>query len=208
MAKGTKSCYQRFYNHISGYKLVLVSFYQSLCLYCFPFFFIPKVFWMTSHEIKIKFEEYTTLTDLNEADRALCAEAVKALKGSHSPYSRFSVGAALRLQSGKIIYGSNQENVAYPSGLCAERVALFHWGANYTNDPIESMAITAHTNEFKLSQPVTPCGSCLQVMAEYEKKQEQKMRILLFVEGGPIWAVNGSESFLPFLFFEERLAQS
>ncbi|NCD71486.1 cytidine deaminase [Mucilaginibacter agri] len=163
---------------------------------------------MINHEIKIKFEEYITLTDLNEADRALCAEAVTALNGSHSPYSRFSVGAALRLQSGKIIYGSNQENVAYPSGLCAERVALFHWGANHANDPIESIAITAHTDEFKLSQPVTPCGSCLQVMAEYEKKQEQKMRILLFVEDGPIWAVEGSESFLPFLFFEERLAQS
>lgn len=163
---------------------------------------------MNSHEIKISFDEYDALTDLNEADQALCKEARNALKHSHSPYSKFSVGAALRLQSGRIILGSNQENVAYPSGLCAERVALFHWGANYPNDPIESIAITAHTDSFKLSQPVTPCGSCLQVMAEYEKKQEQKMRILLFCEDGPIWAVQGSESFLPFLFFEDRLAQS
>jgi len=123
-------------------------------------------------------------------------------------HSKFSVGAALRLQSGRIIYGSNQENVAYPSGLCAERVALFYWGANYSDDPVESIAITAHTNDFKLSQPVTPCGSCLQVMAEYEKKQGQKIKILLFCTDGPVWVVQGSESFLPFLFFEERLAQS
>ncbi|OKS87902.1 cytidine deaminase [Mucilaginibacter polytrichastri] len=163
---------------------------------------------MNNHEIKISFDEYDALTDLNDSDNALCIEAKNALKHSHSPYSKFSVGAALRLQSGKIIYGSNQENVAYPSGLCAERVALFHWGANYPNDPIESMAITAHTDAFKLNQPVTPCGSCLQVMAEYEKKQDQKIRILLFCEGGPIWAVQGSESFLPFLFFEDRLAKS
>lgn len=163
---------------------------------------------MNNHEIKISFDEYDHLTDLNDADRALCLEATKALEKSHSPYSRFRVGAALRLQSGRIIYGSNQENVAYPSGLCAERVALFHWGANHSDDPIESIAITAHTDDFKISQPITPCGSCLQVMAEYEKKQEQKIRILLFCEDGPIWAVEGSESFLPFLFFEDRLAQS
>ena len=74
---------------------------------------------MVNHEIKIAFEEYSSFEELNAADQALCREAVKALGGSHSPYSNFSVGAALRLQSGKIIYGSNQENAAYPSGLCA-----------------------------------------------------------------------------------------
>lgn len=163
---------------------------------------------MTSHEIKINFEEYDALTDLAKADRALCYEAIEALKNSHSPYSKFSVGAALRLESGRIVHGSNQENVAYPSGLCAERVALFNWGANYPDDQVKCIAITAHTDEFKISRPVTPCGSCLQVLAEYEKKQEQKIRIILFCEEGPVWIVEGSESFLPFLFFEERLAQS
>lgn len=163
---------------------------------------------MTSHEIKINFDEYEALADLDKKDHTLCLEAVKALENSHSPYSNFAVGAALRLQSGKIIYGSNQENVAYPSGLCAERVALFHWGANHPDDPIEAIAITAHTSDFKLSKPVTPCGSCLQVLAEYEKKQDQKLKIMLFCEEGPVWIVRGSESFLPFLFFEERLAQS
>ena len=156
-------------------------------------------------EIKIAFEDYSSITELNEADQALCHEAVKAMENSHSPYSKFRVGAAMRLQSGKIIYGSNQENVAYPSGLCAERVALFHWGANYPNDPIVSMAVTAHTNDFKLLAPVTPCGSCLQVLAEYEKKQCKPIEVLLYCQNGAVWKTLGIQSFLPFLFFEDRL---
>ena len=160
---------------------------------------------MISKEIKIAFEEYSTLDQLNSSDKDLCLEAVKAMGNSHSPYSKFRVGAALRLQSGKIIYGSNQENVAYPSGLCAERVALFHWGANHPDDSIVSLAVTAHTNEFSLVKPVTPCGSCLQVLAEYEKKQDRQLRIILYCLDGPIWITNGVGSFLPFMFFEDRL---
>src|SRR6202000_1402336 len=140
---------------------------------------------MTEQEIKINFKTYNSINELPDAGHALCLEAVKAQEGSHSPYSKFRVGAALRLQSGKIIYGSNQENVAYPSGLCAERVALFTWGANHADDPIESMAVTASTEEFELTQPVTSCGSCLQVLAEYEKKQNQSIEIILFCNDGP-----------------------
>lgn len=156
-------------------------------------------------EIRIKFEEYDTLEALSDADQRLCHDAVFALKNSHAPYSRFSVGAALRLRSGKILYGSNQENVAFPSGLCAERVVLFHWGANHAGDPIESMAVTASTEAFAIEQPVTPCGACLQVMAEFEKKQMSTIRFLLYCQGGRIWITQGVQNFLPFLFFEERL---
>src|ERR1700748_3574393 len=118
---------------------------------------------MTNHEIKLNFTEYDTLDELTSIDKQLCLEAVKAMANSHSPYSKFKVGVAMRLESGKILYASNQENVAYPSGLCAERVALFNWGANHPHDPIETMAITAQTDEFTLTKPVTSCGSCLQV---------------------------------------------
>ncbi len=163
---------------------------------------------MTDHEIKINFKEYSSLIELNPADHQLCLEAVKAQDGSHSPYSKFRVGAALRLQSGKIIYGSNQENVAYPSGLCAERVALFTWGANHSDDPIEAMAVTASTDEFEILQPVTSCGSCLQVLAEYEKKQNRPIEIILFCNNGPVWIMDGVNSFLPFLFFEDRLLKA
>ena len=160
---------------------------------------------MKEHEIKINFTEYGSLAELDTIDKALCQEAVKALATSHSPYSKFRVGVAMRLQSGKILHASNQENAAYPSGLCAERVALFHWGANHADDPIESMAITAHTDEFQLLKPVTSCGACLQVLAEYEKKQNRAIKMLLYCQGGPVWSATGIESFLPFLFFEDRL---
>src|ERR1700743_1743510 len=146
---------------------------------------------MINHEIKINFEEYTSVEELGQADKELCLEAVKALANSHSPYSKFRVGVAMRLQSGKILHASNQENVAYPSGLCAERVALFHWGAAHADDPIESMAVTAETNEFELKQPVTSCGACLQVMAEYEKKQGKPIKMLLYCQGGPVWLATG-----------------
>jgi len=160
---------------------------------------------MTEHEIKINFTEYAEINKLDTADRNLCLEAIKAMEHSHSPYSKFRVGAALLLESGKIILGSNQENVAYPSGLCAERVALFHWGANHPDDPIVAMAVTACTDEFEIKQPVTSCGSCLQVLAEYEKKQGKPVRVILFCSSGPVWVMNGVDSFLPFLFFEKRL---
>ena len=160
---------------------------------------------MTEHQIKINFKEYPSLKELSKPYQDLCLEAVKAMENSHSPYSKFRVGAALRLQSGKIVYGSNQENVAYPSGLCAERVALFHCGAYYPNDPIEAMAVTAHTDEFEILQPVASCGACLQVLAEYEKKQNKPIEIILFCNNGPAWVMSSVESFLPFLFFENRL---
>ena len=161
---------------------------------------------MIKKEITIAFEEFEGIDTLNDKDKSLCLEAVKALENSHSPYSEFRVGAALELASGKIVYGSNQENVAYPSGLCAERVALFAYGANYPDDKIVSIAITAQTNNFELLKPTTPCGACLQVMAEYEKKQNSDFEIMLYCIDGPIWKVKSVGSFLPFMFFEDRLS--
>jgi cytidine deaminase len=162
---------------------------------------------MTEYEIKIAYKEYEEVEELNANDQALCADAVKALATSHSPYSKFRVGVALQLQSGKVLYGSNQENVAYPSGLCAERVALFNWGANHLDDPIVSMAVTAHTDDFLLLKPVTSCGACLQVMAECEKMQNTPLRMLLYCINGPVWEINGIQSLMPFMFSEERLVQ-
>ncbi|RYY34688.1 MAG: cytidine deaminase [Sphingobacteriaceae bacterium] len=163
---------------------------------------------MTDRQIQIAFKEHQTLDELPDADRQLCLEAEKAFATSYSPYSNFKVGAALQLQSGKVLHASNQENVAYPSGLCAERVALFHWGSSHANDPILTMAVTAHTDEFKLVKPVTSCGACLQVMAECEKMQGSPIRVLLYCLNGIVWEVTGVQSFLPFLFFEDRLTHN
>jgi len=156
-------------------------------------------------DIKISVEVFDSLEELSESDKGICLAASTALENSHSPYSEFKVGSAIKLSSGKVVLGSNQENVAFPSGLCAERVALFHAGAYYPNDQIDSIAITAFTSKFLISSPVTPCGSCLQVIAEYEKKQGAEISILLYCLNGQIWKGKGIRTFLPFAFFEERL---
>jgi cytidine deaminase len=160
---------------------------------------------MPNAHLTISYEEYSSVEELNPSDKDLCEQAVKAMANSHSPYSEFRVGAAVRLESGKVVNGSNQENVAYPSGLCAERVALFTIGANYPGDKIISMAITAHTDNFKILEPITSCGSCLQVMAEYEKKQSQPIDVLFYCHNGPVIKTTGIKSLLPFAFAETRL---
>lgn len=162
---------------------------------------------MIKKDIHIDFEVFENIDELNPVDKNLCLEALKALRNSYSPYSNFKVGVAVQLDSGKIIYGSNQENVAYPSGLCAERVALFNIGANFPDNRILSMAITASTNNFELLKPVTPCGSCLQVMAEYEQRQNTEMDILLYCIDSAVWKAKGVKSFLPFMFVEDRLVK-
>jgi cytidine deaminase len=160
---------------------------------------------MEKKTISISFDEYSSLDELSSQDRNLCLEAVKAMKNSHSPYSGFRVGVAVQLESGKLVYGSNQENVAYPSGLCAERVALFMIGASFPEDKILSMAITAHTDQFLIEEPVTSCGACLQVMAEYEKKQSQAINVMFYCMDGAIIRITGIKSLLPFVFEEARL---
>lgn len=162
---------------------------------------------MNKLNISIAYESYDQLEELNAADQSLCMQAKEALKTSYSPYSNFKVATAVRLNDGVIVSGSNQENLAYPSGLCAERVALFTIGATYPDAIIETMAITAHTDNFKIEQPITCCGACLQVMAEFERKQNKEIEVLFYCLDGKILKVNGIKSLLPFVFVEDRLAE-
>ncbi|MCZ4224626.1 cytidine deaminase [Pedobacter rhodius] len=155
--------------------------------------------------LNIIFEQYKGVEELNENDRLLCELSEQALASSYSPYSKFRVGTAIRLASGEIILGSNQENLAYPSGLCAERVALFSIGAAYPNAVIESMAITAQTDNFEILKPVTSCGGCLQVMAEFERKQSAPIEVIFYCLNGEVLKVPSVKSLLPFAFVEDRL---
>lgn len=155
--------------------------------------------------LSISFEEYSSVDELSSTDRNLCLDSVKAMASSHSPYSGFRVGVAVLLASGKVVYGSNQENVAYPSGLCAERVALFSIGSTYPDDTIMTMAITAQTDHFEIKEPVSSCGACLQVMAEYEKKQSSPINVLFYCLNGSVIRTVGIKSLLPFTFVETRL---
>ena len=115
---------------------------------------------------------YETFEELPIDIQNLMNQAVEIRKKAYAPYSRFRVGAALLLDNGKVVLGSNQENAAYPSGLCAERVAIFYAGANYPEAKILKMAISATSDLTSNTTPIPPCGSCRQSIAEYEFKQE------------------------------------
>ena len=162
---------------------------------------------MEQKNFTISYKTYSDVSELETADKILCEKAIEALETSYSPYSHFKVGTAIKLDDGTIVTGSNQENVAYPSGLCAERVALFGIGASRPNALIEQMVITAQTDNFKITNPVTSCGACLQVMAEFEQKQKKEIEVLFYCIGGEILKVKGIKNLLPFTFVEERLGK-
>lgn len=154
---------------------------------------------MTSKEIRIVYNEYESLDQLELRDRELAQAAIEATKGSYAPYSNFNVGAAVRLDNGQIVKGSNQENAAYPSGICAERTAMFYASANYPENAMTAIAITASQNGTLCDNPATPCGSCRQVMAQYQTKGGQPMEILL-VGGKKIWKFSKVDDVLPLIF--------
>ncbi len=161
---------------------------------------------MKELKFSISYETYKSIDELSDSDRLLCTKAADALKTSYSPYSKFKVGTAIALKEGSIVQGSNQENVAYPSGLCAERVALFTIGATKPDAVITSMAITAHTENFAIKNPITSCGACLQVMAEFEQKQKSPIAVIFYCLNGQIIKVKDIKSLLPFVFVEDRLS--
>ncbi len=154
---------------------------------------------MTNKEIKIAYQEYESIGQLDAQDRELAEAAIEAAKGSYAPYSNFNVGAALRLDNGLIVKGSNQENAAYPSGLCAERTAMFYASANYPNNAIISIAVVGSQNGIICENPATPCGACRQVMAQYQMKGGQPMSIIL-VGGKKVWKFEKVDDILPLIF--------
>ncbi len=153
----------------------------------------------------VTIDVFDNFGELSQEDQELITKAKEASNEAYAPYSQFQVGAAVRLKSGKIIQGSNQENVAYPSGLCAERVAVYYANATYPKEEIESIAITAKTKNFEVDKPITPCGSCRQAIAEYEIKQQKPIRIIMMGESGSIHICNGLKMLLPFMFNEQEL---
>jgi len=160
---------------------------------------------MKQLSLRIDYTEYDSIETLTTTDHELLDKAILACSSAYAPYSGFSVGAALRLANGKVILGNNQENSAYPSGLCAERVALFSASANYPGIPIEAIALTATTGRFVMNGPVTPCGACRQVLAEYENLHGSKIKIIMSSASGRVRIVEGTESLLPFLFHANEL---
>lgn len=143
--------------------------------------------------------------ELDAADRQLVAAACEATQRSYAPYSHFSVGAAARLADGTIVSGSNQENAAYPSGLCAERTTLFYANSRYPEWAVHTLAIAARGSDGAfLTQPISPCGACRQVMLEVQHRHHQPLRILLCGTEA-IVEFNRVEDLLPFSFDESFL---
>jgi cytidine deaminase len=143
---------------------------------------------------------YNNLLELEEAEQILIEKATKAKSNSYAPYSNFKVGAAILLENGVIVTGNNQENAAYPSGMCAERVAIWKVGSQFPNQKILKLAIVASSANKVVDKPVGPCGACRQTLSEYETKQNSHFEVLFMGEIGSIVKVGSIQSLLPFSF--------
>jgi cytidine deaminase len=155
---------------------------------------------MKEISITSSFLVFDTLEELPNDIQNLMNQAVEIRKKAYAPYSQFRVGTALLLDNGKTVLGSNQENAAYPSGLCAERVAIFHAGSVYPEAKILKMAITAASDTNQTQAPIPPCGSCRQSIAEYEIKQDTPIEIYFMGEIGTIYQSESLNNLLPFMF--------
>lgn len=150
--------------------------------------------------ITTQFASYESVQELPADVQELMAKAVEIRKKAYAPYSKFRVGAAILLDNGQIVLGSNQENAAYPSGLCAERTAIFYTGANYPDAKILKMAISAASDTNPTLSPIPPCGACRQSIAEYEFKQDQPIEMYFMGESGDIFKSDSLKNLLPITF--------
>lgn len=156
-------------------------------------------------KVTFRYIDHDSAQELDKDDLELLKEAESALKNAYAPYSRFHVGAAIRLDNGEVYTGNNQENVAYPSGLCAERVALFHAMSMNPKATVESVAIAAEAQDFELSRIITPCGACRQALLEYEVNSATPIKVILGSSQGRVIIVDSVLSLLPLSFCETKL---
>jgi cytidine deaminase len=155
---------------------------------------------MKKIEIKTSFTVFQSVEELPQEIQSLMQQAIAVRKNAYAPYSKFKVGTALFLDNGKVVLGSNQENAAYPSGLCAERVAIFQSGAIYPDAKIIKMAISAASDTNQTTTPIPPCGSCRQSIYEYEFKQNTPIAIYFMGESGEIYKSDSIKNLLPLSF--------
>ncbi|MBF6607509.1 MAG: cytidine deaminase [Flavobacterium sp.] len=155
---------------------------------------------MEEISVNTKVTVYKSLSDLPQTTTNLMEQAIGIRKKAYAPYSKFRVGAAVLLDNGEVVLGSNQENAAYPSGLCAERVAIFHAGAVYPDATILQIAISAASDVHTTTSPIPPCGSCRQSIAEYEFRQSRPIELYFMGETGAIYKSDSLKNLLPFSF--------
>lgn len=154
--------------------------------------------------ITISIEAYDSAADLPAAYAKLLKEAEKITTQAYAPYSNFLVGAAILLDNQTIVTGSNQENAAYPSGICAERTAVYYTGSQYPNHTIEAIAVAAHRGD-SVFLPAAPCGACRQALLEYEEKQPNPIKLILQGAEGKVYVLSSIADLLPLKFGKENL---
>jgi len=159
---------------------------------------------MYKKEIRISVFEYADISELDSQAQGLFKESQKSILTAYAPYSKFSVGAAVLLENGKVINGSNQENMAYPSGMCAERVALFAARSNFPDQKVIALAVSSAESDTATSL-LTPCGSCRQVIHEIEENQRTGFRIICGSGNSPIHVFENGDQLLPFSFSHPTL---
>ena len=155
--------------------------------------------------IQTKVEVFSSRSDLPLVAADLLNIASEAAKHAYAPYSRFKVGAAILLKNGHIISGNNQENAVYPSGMCAERVALYYAASQFPETPIAKIAITAIGHEEEIDRPVPPCGSCRQALLEYEVKFGASIEVIMAGEKGEVYITKSVADLLPLTFSSDFL---
>jgi len=155
---------------------------------------------MKKVEIKTAITVFESFDELLEVDKSLMNEAIKAKKSAYAPYSKFNVGAALLLDDGTIITGNNQENAAYPSGICAERVAIWNAASQYPTKKVVKLAISASSSSHIVKEPVAPCGACRQTLSEYEIRQKDNIEVLFMGEVGKVIKTSSLLDLLPLAF--------
>ncbi|MBZ9629051.1 cytidine deaminase [Psychroflexus sp. CAK57W] len=155
---------------------------------------------MIEKQISTTIQLFDSVSELPEQIQKLMNKAVEARHTAYAPYSKFKVGAALILENGEVVMGSNQENASYPSGLCAERTAIYAAGANYPNQKIKTIAITATSEKQEVLEPIAPCGACRQAIAEYEQKQKEPIEIFFTGSRGKVMHVKSLLDILPLAF--------
>lgn len=155
---------------------------------------------MKKIEYSVSYESAASEKELNAEDAQLLATAKEAAKDAYAPYSKFKVGAAVLLNNGKVIIGSNQENAAYPVTICGERNAIFAASAQYPNIPIKAVAITVITEKGNVKNAVPPCGSCRQVIFETETRHKQDIRVILQGDSGEVIVMPSVKNIFPLTF--------
>jgi cytidine deaminase len=151
-------------------------------------------------ELKLEYHQLEHWKELSTADQFLVKKAKRVMSNAYTPYSKFKVGAAVQLSNDTVVTGSNQENIAYPSGLCAERVALFYAGANFPNEKVKTLCIVAKGDLVSVETILSPCGGCRQVMVETENRQDEPYRVILVCQNDVVVIFNSALDLLPLAF--------